>query len=335
MELTIKSETDAYKILEQISAGSGGEFNAEHFQINFDGWPKLELRVVGDGFNGTITPTIMVGLIEFQKAIYRSYAQAKYKTFNTNKLTKEEKQELEITVKVELGSSKFGIDLQKIAEIFAENLVGKMTGKEILVCILGLGVLLTGESAISNYLDTRKQIRQSELKSEEQIATIEALKFVSAEDTKKAQIISDLAENYASVANIKANAYNAHTEMFKSVRTADEAEVGGVEVDGETATELVKNARKYSNDVRLDGRFRVLVVDSQDPTQFKVKLRQIDNNLEFSAIVQDQTLTRKHQEVIQAAEWSRSVVELQINAKEVDGDIRQAIVISAKEVENK
>lgn len=330
MELVIRNESDAYEILNRINQSLVAE-NAD-LQLKFEGWPIIDLRVIGEGYDATITPTIMNGLIEFQKSIYRSYALAKYNTVNINKLSKDERLELEFKVKVEKGSSKFQIDFQAVAEKFVENLVGKMTPKELILAVVTVSVLYCGHSAYGSYLENRKQIRQAELASEEQRAAIEALKFTSAQETQRAVLMAELAVSYPQVQNIKENAFVAQTELVKAVRGSDKAEIAGIAIDGDTATELVKNARKPSTEVRLDGKYRVLIVDSTDPNQFKIRIKDLESGDEFAAVVQDESLDRKYRDLIQNAEWTRTPIKLQINARDVSGEIKSAVVIKAESV---
>lgn len=328
MEFLIKSEDDAYSVLEQIQQDSFPD--SEGFPIKFDGWPRLDLTIKGDGYDAALTPTIMAGLIEFQKAIYRSYAISKYGTENTQKLTKEEKSELEIRVTVQKGSSILGIDFQSIAEKFAGNLITKMTGTELVVAVIGVAVLFFGHSAYRHYLDTRLQTRKEELQSEEHRSSLEAIKFSSEQETQRTKLIVELAQDNKELQLIREQAFIAQTELVKSFKDTGSANIGGAELSGELAGDLVKNARRPSVDLRLDGIYRVLVVDSSDPTQFRIKVRNVNTQVEFSASVQDDTIAHKYKTAIQEAEWSRSNIKLLINAKDVGGEIRNAVVIIAE-----
>ena len=273
----------------------------------------------------------MHGFIEFQKAIYRSYALARYNSVNINKLSKEERDELELQIKVEEGSSLFGVDFQAAVEKFMDNVSNKLSKKDVMIIALVLSTGYFGTSSYKTYLEERRQIRQQELKSEEHMALIENLRFASEEETKRTKLITELAKQNSHVSNIQTYAHNAQTSLVKALRKSDTAEIAGVSIEGEVAAELVKNARKTSHVVRLDGTYRVLVVDSSNPDVFKIKVRDKTTKGEFIAIVQDETLDNKYKKLIQKAEWSKESVDLTINAKEVGGDIRQAIVMSAKE----
>lgn len=80
----------------------------------------------------------------------------------------------------------------------------------------------------------------------------------------------------------------------------------------------------------MDGQYRILSVDSSNPDEFKVKLRCLRSKTEFVAKVQDKTMEGRHIEALKNGEWTRSPVKLQINAKDLEGSIKDAVVIKAE-----
>ena len=182
---TIRNESDAYDLLQgcfedKISID-------KEFDIKFDGWPVLEIKIEGEKYSSTITPPIMKGLIEFQKGIYRSYAFSKYNTYNINKLSKREKEDLEIQVKVSEGSSLLGIDFQAAFENFLTSVANKLEPTHAIITAISIAVLYFGNSAFRSYLQNRKEIRAQEAKSKESLALIHAQQFASEQETKRAQ----------------------------------------------------------------------------------------------------------------------------------------------------
>ncbi|MNN91402.1 hypothetical protein D3C81_2095150 [compost metagenome] len=82
--------------------------------------------------------------------------------------------------------------------------------------------------------------------------------------------------------------------------------------------------------MRLDGFYRIVRVDSSNPDEFKVKVRKHRTTDEFEATVEDTSLNEEKKEVLQYAEWERTTVFLNINAKVLDGAIKQAIVVGVE-----
>ncbi|UTV30169.1 hypothetical protein [Photobacterium atrarenae] len=326
-QVVIQSEDQVYELLEQLNKDV---LSGDELSLQFSGWPVFQMRLTGDEYDSTITPSLMKGFLELQTAIYRSYAMARYNSPKANKLSQRERDMLTIRVKVEPGSSIFNIDFEAVLENLGKELVGKMDSKTILLITLGFATLFFADSGYKNYLDHRAQVRTQEVKSEEQKALIEHLKFAQEQETKRAQIMADVVASQPRLQTIAQFSNNAKTELFKRSGDAETVQIQGVELEGEVATELMKNARSKSEEIRLDGLYRILNVDSSNPDAFKVKLRSLDSGDIFIAEVQDTTMDRKFIVALQQGEWGRQAIRLQVNARELNGDIKHAKVIYAE-----
>lgn len=325
--LVISSEDEAFNLLGRLM---NNEISLSGSAVEFQGWPKMSIRLQGDEFKSSLTPNVMKAFIELQSNIYKSYALTRYNSPNVRHLSQEERKALEIIVTVSEGSSILDVNLQGILEKMAIDMVGKMEPEYVVTTVLGIALLWAGSAVVRHYFDKRTEVRQAEIKSEEQRAMIEQLKFSSEQETERTKLITDLAAKNAQVANVAALADDSRAELLKRASSASTFELQGVELSGAVANELSKNARRKSEEIRLDGQYRILSVDSSNPDEFKVKLRCLRSKAEFVAKVQDKSLDGKHIEALKDGEWKRSPVTLQINAKDLDGQIKDAVVIHAQ-----
>lgn len=321
-KLIIKNEGDAFEAIERFLAGGGFPGGVE-----LEGWPKLKIRLVGPKFHSSLTPTVMKSFLDLQNLVYKSYAIAQYDTEDTRKLSKEERDELEIEVKVEEGSAIFEIDLQEVLMKFAAKAGETMPPELMVATILGLGVLWAGKTSYTAYLNYRKDIRAAEAKTEEQREVLSSVEAMSKQETARLEILTRLLVSQPKLEHVSRQAYDAKTEMLRGFSTAEEVTVSDVVVPQDVAQELVTNARRKATEKRLDGYYRITRVDSSNPDEFKVKVRRHKTLEEFEAVVEDTSLTAEKKEVLQYAEWERTTVFLSINAKEFDGDIKQAVVM--------
>jgi hypothetical protein len=327
--IVIKSEEDAYAVLVLARDNKLPPFG----QVIFDGWPTLSLYLQGEKFHQSITPTVMRGLLEFQRGIYQSYAAAKY-DHPTKRLSDDERKALEIRVDVRDGSSDFGINFQELAVKLIEQLGGKMDPVHVLITVVSIAVLYFGSSAYKSFLEHRKDVRSKEVSDETQRKTLEALQFTSVQETERMKIMSDLAKRDHRVKNIGRLAYEAHSEVVKTLAAGDKAAIEGISIAPEVAESLTRNARRKSTEVRLDGIYRLVKLDWTDPLKFKVRVFNTDTGLQIDADVQDDSLTGKYKEALREAEWSRAPVALKINAKLVgEDDYRDAVVVAASGVQ--
>lgn len=325
----IHSEQEAFDFLDKLNNGT---ISIGSQPLKFDGWPTMHIHLQGEQFNGTITPTIMKGLLELQKNIYQSYGLIRYGDANTQRLTKGERDELEINVKVSEGSSNYDINFQELLTTIFSATVGKMTPDAALVLVLGFSLMYFSASSLKTFLDNRKEIRLRDIESEEQRASIEALRFSSEQETKRTEILTQAMNHQPILNTISEQSKDFKTVMLKALSVSESISLQNVEISGDIAQELSINARKTWQDARLDGVFRIYSVDSSNLTQLKVKIQNISNNNIIIAIVQDQTMDSRHRTAIQNAEWSRQTIELTINAKELNGEFKDAVIIAAKEI---
>lgn len=323
-DIIITSEEDAYRVLQMAVDGQIQPFG----NIVFQGWPTLNLYLRGEKFHQSITPTVMRGLLEFQKGLYQSYAAAKY-NHPTKRLSESEKKALEIRVDVKDGSSDLDINYQELAGELMKQLVGKMEPVHIVITVVTIAVLYFGTSAYRSYLEDRREIRSKEITDETQRQALETTKFAGAQETERMRIMASLIANDHRVENISRLAHETHTEVVKSMAAGDSSQIDGIPLTPELAESLTRNAKRKSSDVRLDGIYRLIKLDWTDPLKFKVRVFNIESGLQLDAEVQDESLTGEYKAALRQAEWSRTPVALKINAKLLGDQYRDATVIAA------
>jgi hypothetical protein len=329
-DIVITSEEEAYQVLLAAKEGRIEPFGS----LVFKGWPTLNLYLQGDKFHQSITPTVMRGLLEFQKGIYQSYAAAKY-DHPTKRLSEEERDALEIRVDVNEGSSDFAINFQEIAIKLIQQLGGKMDPVHVLITVVSIAVLYFGTSSYKSYLENRKDIRTKEISDDTQRKTLEAMQFASTQETERLKIMSDLAQNDHRIENITRIAYEAQTEVVKSMAAGNKAAIEGIPLPPGMAESLTRNARRKSTEVRLDGIYRLVKLDWTDPLKFRVRVYSTTTGTEFDADVQDDSLTGKYKEYLREAEWSRSPVSLKINAKVFGAEqYHDAVIVAVEPVKS-
>lgn len=325
-DIVIRSEEEAYEWLERASKGDVAPYGT----IKFEEWATFNLYLKGEKFERSLTPTVMKSLIEFQRGIYHAYASAKFGN-PSKRLSDEEKDDLEVTVKVNPGSSDLDIDYTTVATKLVEQMAGKMTGSEILIAVVSIAVLWFGRSAWNSYLESRKEIKLAEIADEGQRATLEALNFSSEQETARARIIAELSNRDERIGEIARIAANTHTEVVRAISTASAARIEGTNIDPQLAEYLTSNPRRVSSDARLDGQYRLLKLDWSDPDAFKVKVFNVITGLHVDAVVQDDTLSGRYKDALREAEWSRAPVNLKITARAIgDNTYKDAVIIHAE-----
>ena len=322
MPLIVSTDEQAYAALKAILEGQ-----VLAHDLVLDDWPSLRIRLTGEKFHNSLTPSVMKGFVDLQNAVYRSYATAKYGVPDIRKLSPEERSSLEIVVEVEEGSSILEVDFQELLETLFTQVGARMEPVHLITIVLSLGLLWAGKESYKSYLSQRKTIRMAELRTDERRAELEHVASLSVQETERARILVQAAQREPALHNISRQAYDAKTDLIKSLSSADTIEIDGIDITGEAARELVINARRKSSEIRLDGNYRILRVDTSQPAEFRVRISNAETGARIDATVKDDILNAESRTSLQAAEWNRTPIFLGINAKSLDNTIKDAVVV--------
>ena len=175
--VSITSYDQANALIQEIIAG---ERYLENTRISIDkNIGGIVIHLTGEKFHSTITIGIMKGIISLQKALYDGYSLARYGTIQ--KLTAQEKEMLELQVRVDEGSSIIEILIDAVAKTIGGKME-KLTSKEI-IKIVKILALATGVCVLGGkYIDAKKEIAlieaQGKVLSDVQKNTIYAIEKI-------------------------------------------------------------------------------------------------------------------------------------------------------------
>ncbi|WP_272683056.1 hypothetical protein [Providencia sp. PROV140] len=320
--IAIKSEDEVFRYLEKYSEGEAIPSN-----IKLDGWPNLTFRLTGEKFQGSITPSVMKGFVEMQQQVNRAYASLRYNDPD-KRLSKEERESIEIVIIVAAGSSIINVDFDGLLEYIGKELIDKMTPQEIIITILGTAVIWGGVTVFKKHLDNRREIRAQEVKKESEKQFLDTMKIMSEEETKRLEILEKVMTSNPRLQRQQEFAEDARTDVLKSLTNAKTVEIDDLVLDQELTKQLSASTRKKTIETRIDGIYKVEKVDSSDPNVFKVTVRDTETDKLVTCIVQDVFLDEKeNKKILQQAEWNRKPLKLSINARVRDGEIRSATIV--------
>lgn len=311
--INLFGEADVWALLEDATKDRlpDGKFN-----VVFGDWPEFSFRLEGAKYDSSLTTKMMEALIELQKNIYRSYAKLYYDDAN-KRLTDAEKQKLEILVQVLPGSTDVKAKLAEIIKQFVQGAMDKMEAKHFVI-VLTTGILcLTGNTMWKNYLSVQGEAKNVESK----IA-------LSKEETRRMEVFRDAIKEVSYVSAQKADAEEFYNKVLKSAVSADQVHIAGQTIKKAQVEQLLRGTRSTSNEVCLNGVYRILRVDSSKPGLFKVDI-QNDFGKKFPAILDESVLVTKEQnrQLLQEAEWHKKPISLIIDGTEVRGEVTSARIL--------
>lgn len=338
-QITLVNEEEAFALLEQIA---NGNFNQNLSEIDFGNWSKLTIRLTGDKFHSSITPTVMKGLIDVQNGIYKSYCIMRYGTESTRQLTDEERKKLEILVIVTEGSALIEAFLGPIAEELVKGVFDNMPVEAkitlILLILFGFGTY----KALATFMANKKEIRlkeieesnRTEVEKEQLKAELERLKLVTESHNRNLETLAKVAQKYPEAKKVTQTIQDSQESLIRSVVAAepDTIEIQGVEIPVQAAEILVATTRHQWLETRLDGEFRILQIDSSNAANLKIKILS-STGIEHTATLQDETMERRHLDLISKALLDRAKLFLTINAKKLNDNIKDITIIAAKAID--
>lgn len=311
--ISINNEADAWALLESAIKDLLPD---ETIQLAMGDWPEIHLKFSGAKFNSTITTTMMEAFIDLQKNIYRLYAKLQYDEARSILLTDDDRRALNIFVQISPGSTEATIDLKDAFKKLVEGAINKMEAKHFVILAMIGAISYSTNTMWKDYLHSQNETKKAEL----QVA-------LTREESRRLQIFADATKLVPHANTLAIDANEFRNKILKSAKAADSIVVAGQNISREQATNLVRNTRSQSEEVRLDGEYRIVKVDSSNPDHFKVFL--VDKNGKgFPAILDDQTITKaKNRELLQEAEWEKKTIRLMINGTQVRGDVTSARII--------
>ena len=327
-QITISNELDAINFFESY---------LEHPElinpdsILVEGWDKFRIHLTGDKFHNSITPSVMKGIIDLQQSLYEAFALAVYNDKNVSRLTKAQKKHLEIQVVITEGSTNLDIDINALFMGFVNETVGKMTAGQAMLIFVFFITAYFGQSSWKSWMDKKQAIREKELDTETQKHLVDSL---SENNRRVVDVLEKVAASNEKARAIYAQSDETRNRLVRSTRYADEININNLtEITGERAEELTRQPRLGWEVVRLDGRYRLLAVNSSSTLERKVKIRNLETGREITASLEDNTLDNQHLQRLGSAEWGLHPATLKVKAKMKLDQVKDAVIISVDNIE--
>ncbi|PLX90440.1 MAG: hypothetical protein C0620_13630 [Desulfuromonas sp.] len=319
----IASEEDAWSTLEQVLS----DIEAQHpIELTFNNWPTIDLKFKGEPFSSSLTSSTMEGLVEFQKLINRSYAQMRYG--GNSRATNDDKKELEIIYKVSEGSSDVTVDFSAAALKMAEGLVTKMSGTEMVVTILGLGIIGATAYSFNKYVEKQKQGDLTDTAKE----LASAMAAQSQEETKRTEILANAIKSQPFLQTVQEEAEETYNKVLRGSQGATSLTIGTTELSQGDIKNIVRTPRSKSIEVQLNGNYRVEKLDNTQESEFIFFISDESSEKGFNAKLEDKFLLRKEESktILAEAILGRTPVYLKVNAKELRDQIVSATIVGVE-----
>lgn len=261
----------------------------------------------------------MAPLLEVQRDLHRVYANVCYGAPNLRRLKDEDRDLLELVVKVKEGSSDYEAPLWKQLNELAKKAIDKMNSRDVVITVLGIAVVVGGVEINKAWVAERQEEKQAE----QTVA-------LSMQETERLKVFSEAVKQKPVLAETRADFEASQNRLLKTVKPGDTVQTKGVQLRSDQALEIVHEERSRAEDTHITGTFRVLANDASKGKGFRIKVSRIEDGLTFLADV-PMELDADQKRLIQKAEWSKGavVVRLDITASMLRDSVTNAVVYSA------
>ena len=317
--ITIRSADEAWALLGFVL--SDGVL-PENINLVFDGWPQFDMKVDGRDWKCTVPTRVMAPLLDVQRDLHRAYATVCYGSPNLRKLSDEDRDLLELVVKVDKGSSDLKAPTWTQLNELAKKAIEKMNSRDVVITVLGIAVVIGSVEISKAWIAERQAAVDSE-------KTVQ----LSKEETKRLEVFAQAVKQQPSLAETRSDHEATQNKLLKAVKPGDKVVSKGVELHSDQVMAITQTDRAHSEDIDISGRFRVIANDTSKSAGFRIKVVRVSDNLTFNAEVPIELESEK-QKLIQRAEWSKGaiLVELNITASLLRDSITNAVVYGAEEV---
>lgn len=323
--LVIRSEEEAWAALDSALNDADALRNT---QLSFEGWPSFKLDMSGRDWHSTVPTRIMPALLEVQRDLHRAYVSLRYNEPNLSRLRAEERDALEVVVKVDEGSSAFDAELWDQLTVLAQAALTRMNGTETVIAVIGVGLLITSPVMWKAWLSARVKEKEINAELETNKAELVARVELSAQETARLELMARAAQVQPTVHAAQEDAQATANQLLKTTRPGDTLERAGVPISTATAHALAQPERERAKEVQIQGVFSILGNRTDKGDGFRITVRGEDGRV-FNTDV-PLGLPYDQQQVIQRAEWSKGRVNLWVEADELRGAIQRAVVVRAE-----
>ncbi len=317
-EIVVENERDAIALLKRALEDQLGH----DANVVFKDWPKIQITLNGEGYNSTITPSLMEGLLKVQQGVNRTYANLVLDQPDARHLKEAERKELEFKAKVMQGSSVIEVDLSEFAQKLVTDLAAKQTPQNRIVYGIVGASLWAANSMSKAYVKAQARISTTDVEADQLVPVTEEEK--EAVDVFAAAVARD--RRFAVVVE---DAQSATVTLLRGISDAATINLNGVVLRNEDARHVVAVRRSEAEEQQLNGNYRILNVDTSKDDEIKIKVRYENDGREFWASFQDNSLDKEHVKALQTAEWSKGKVYLSVNARILRGEVTVAKILSA------
>ncbi|MBO9421698.1 hypothetical protein J7481_19480 [Labrenzia sp. R4_2] len=180
-----------------------------------------------------------------------------------------------------------------------------MNGTETLTAILAVAGIVGTGWYFKLYLEARSRDKKVEFDAK-----------ATEQEIEKYRILGDLAKENARLANARVALDQSNDKLLQKLEDKDELVVGqDMSVTGKQGRDIVRKIPESPIEVRLDGMYRILSVQSGAvEVGFRATIENVESLEKLTIDIPEGTLDDEQLKSLQTGEWEKTALHMQINA---------------------
>lgn len=308
----VSSPDEAYELIQQALDGLLEE---ELVELDIQGeWSKIRIRITGDNYHASLNGRLVRALADLQTQLNRLYANAIYGK-SAKALSNEERDEIELIFEVSEGSSLIEVNLGDWLEKLSQAGLEKMTGTEMVVCALGIGVIYGCYKGYKIYSERMEKKESNDVD----------LARIDAQTKQHEQLITMMSKQNDTIRLAVQERKQFDDNVLKSVPTADSVEINERTYSKDEIAEANRSERKSGDVTRIDGKYIVTSIATKGDG-FIISLENSTSPAFKASVSKDKFFDYEIDE-LWAAERDGTLIDLKLTARSRQGVISSASLI--------
>lgn len=329
IHLEVSSAKEALSILfERLSEFDGEEIS----RVTLLPWASTRVKIGGD-FHSELNGPFLEAYAHIDDEMLRLFALVRHGSADIRLLKQEEIDDISFRVKVEDGSSEVSDNLWKLAEKLSTELVGKMTGTELIITILGLALIGGTAWGVTGYLEGRKETRLEEIKSDERKEFIAAQRYAS--EMQKEQfdsLVGLMSEQNLITQRALDAAFKTNDNLLKATSQTDNVELYGNPISRLEARELRSVSRRITTSKIVEQLMRVVDVNTADPTATSVIVEDPNTGKQNRIKFRDRAMDANGRSALLRTLDQRGTAWFRLSVREVEDETTAMEILSVTDV---
>jgi hypothetical protein len=309
-------------LIEILLAGSD-EFGPEFDSQTLGDWAALHVYLPQKDIQSAITPPFMEAFLELQKQVYQLAALAKSGVADVGQLSELDRLELQINVTVSGGSSDYVAQLKTPLTNLLKRMIGKMTGRQATIVILGLATLAASSWSFNAWLEERRVTQIEELRSKDHIEALKTISFAEKEHTETFDKLVAILEAQGEVGKRALDVIQATNEaLLKAAAKTPTTFINNFELKRSDAELLRVSPKKKPETKIVKQRIRVVDINTSDQLDLNLVLMDPDTNVQHRIKFTDSLFAGPDRHKLFEALEKREAIWVELALKEISGEIK-------------